>query len=140
MATKEYNSGYYKQNKDRLDADNAEYIRNRKVTDPEYKERKRQQARDAQRKRRQKHKAIWHAALDQPCVDCGVELPPQVMEFDHVRGEKLFNICRSYNGKDLYVSYEMLHAEIAKCDVRCPNCHRLRHYHERKATTDLRQD
>lgn len=56
-----------------------------------------------------------------------------------MRGEKLFDICKSSGG--IYVSYEALHAEIAKCDVRCPNCHRLRHHKERlngQADHDIR--
>jgi hypothetical protein len=44
------------------------------------------------------------------------------MDFDHVRGQKAFNIgnCR-YD-----VSVERLLQEIAKCDVVCAVCHRLR--------------
>lgn len=137
MPTTEYNQAYYEANKDRILKKNYKYEKKRLANDPEYRERKRQQTRDSQRKRRQKHREIWYAALDTPCVDCGIQLPSQVMEFDHVRGDKLFNICQSYNGKGGYVSYEALHAEIAKCDVRCPNCHRLRHHHERQATHNL---
>jgi hypothetical protein len=71
----------------------------------------------------------FRAARDNPCVDCGVALPPEVMELDHVRGEKLFSIggpklrCRPLPG---------VLSEIAKCDVRCPNCHKLRHHYERQ--------
>lgn len=105
------------------------YESQRKAHDPEYRERKRVQNRAAQARRRQRHRKIKHLALDRPCVDCGIELPPEIMEFDHVCGEKLFNICQSY-GTNLYVSDKMLYTEIAKCDVRCPNCHRFRHLKE----------
>lgn len=137
MSSTEYNKDYYQKNKERILKKNREYEKRRLERDPAFREKKRQQTRESQRRRRQKHKEIWYAALDTPCVDCGVKLPPEVMEFDHVRGQKLFNICQSYNGKGGYVSYEALHAEIAKCDVRCPNCHRLRHHYERQASNDL---
>lgn len=69
------------------------------------------------------------AARSVPCVDCGVELPPQVMELDHVRGEKSFGL----GGPRLRDRpADEVAAEIAKCDVRCPNCHRMRHYLERE--------
>lgn len=46
------------------------------------------------------------------------------MEFDHVpeRGPKLFNVGGSRSG----VSHIKMLAELAKCDVVCPNCHRRR--------------
>lgn len=123
-------SDYYEKNKERILAKNYAYEKRRLARDPAFREAKREQARRNQKKRRGKHRAIKHAALDRPCADCGVKYPPEVMDFDHVRGEKLFDICHS-TSKSLYVSYEMLHAEIAKCDVRCANCHRLRHLKER---------
>jgi ferredoxin len=54
-----------------------------------------------------------------PCVDCG-ESDPVVLEFDHVRGKKEYNI--SYMIKA--VSLDKIVAEIEKCEVRCANCHR----------------
>ncbi len=62
-----------------------------------------------------------------PCVDCG-EADPIVLEFDHVRGEKLFNIC---DGVRYRRSIENLQIEINKCEVRCANCHR-RVTHQRR--------
>lgn len=57
-----------------------------------------------------------------PCVDCG-EADPIVLEFDHVRGTKSFNIG---DASRLGVGWQRLRDEIAKCDVRCANCHRRR--------------
>jgi hypothetical protein len=54
-----------------------------------------------------------------PCVDCG-ESDPVVLEFDHVRGVKENNVttmCRSFGNAKIL-------KEIAKCEVRCANCHR----------------
>jgi hypothetical protein len=121
------NHEYYEKHKERILAKNYAYEKRRLEHDPAFREAKRESARRSQARRRRKHREIRHQVLERPCKDCGVRLPPEVMEFDHVRGEKLFNICQSY-GRNSYVSYQMLRDEIAKCDIRCPNCHRLRHF------------
>lgn len=58
---------------------------------------------------------------DVPCADCGVRYPPWVMDFDHVRDEKEFNIA-----KMTYQKPEVIEREAEKCDVVCSNCHRQR--------------
>ena len=56
-----------------------------------------------------------------PCVDCGNN-NIIVLEFDHVRGEKLGNISKIVStGRSL----RFLLREIEKCEVRCANCHRI---------------
>jgi hypothetical protein len=62
---------------------------------------------------------FWYKATH-PCVDCG-ETDPLVLDFDHVYGEKAFNLSAC---KTLAVGRVI--EEIAKCDVRCANCHRRR--------------
>jgi hypothetical protein len=57
---------------------------------------------------------------EHPCVDCG-ETDPLVLEFDHLR-DKSFNIGHEYPWRP----WELVLAEIAKCEVRCANCHRRR--------------
>lgn len=70
---------------------------------------------------------IENYKLQHPCVDCG-EADPIVLEFDHRdRATKSFAVCTyACNSK----SNETLLAEIAKCDVRCANCHRRKTYYE----------
>jgi hypothetical protein len=58
--------------------------------------------------------------IGHPCVDCG-ESDPVVLEFDHVRGVKSGHISTMARTP---VSLRKLQAEMAKCDVRCANCHR----------------
>ena len=58
------------------------------------------------------------------CVDCGlVNLEyPQIFEFDHVRPGKVLPVSGWLNRgteKDLL-------DEIARCEVVCANCHRIR--------------
>lgn len=57
-----------------------------------------------------------------PCVDCGRSLPTEQMDFDHVRGEKRSNIA----SMAWHVSTSVLIAEIAKCEIVCAVCHRVR--------------
>ena len=60
---------------------------------------------------------------EHPCVDCGIS-NPLVLDFDHRdQATKKYNIS---NMRGLYYSQEKILAEIAKCDVRCANCHRIR--------------
>jgi hypothetical protein len=56
-----------------------------------------------------------------PCVDCG-ESDPRCLDFDHVRGKKVRAISVMVGN----YSWEKIEKEIAKCDVRCANCHRKR--------------
>ena len=63
-----------------------------------------------------------------PCVDCGEE-DKDVLEFDHVRGEKMFTISTKLRSK----RWDQILAEISKCDVRCANCHKRRHARLRKS-------
>lgn len=61
--------------------------------------------------------------LERGCADCGYNAHPAALDFDHRKGEvKLFTIGAVGSSQ----SREALLAEIAKCDVVCANCHRIR--------------
>lgn len=57
-----------------------------------------------------------------PCTDCGVYYPAIVMEFDHTNSDKIDSVARLINSGNRTKIYE----EIAKCELVCANCHRLR--------------
>lgn len=57
-----------------------------------------------------------------PCVDCG-ETDIRVLEFDHIRGEKEYGIAGTLRQG---YSWDTILQEIAKCEVRCANCHARR--------------
>jgi hypothetical protein len=59
-----------------------------------------------------------------PCADCGQSFPYYVMDFDHRPDEKKEFLMVNYRG----VGQARLEQEMAKCDVVCSNCHRIRTY------------
>lgn len=66
------------------------------------------------------------------CVDCGSKYAPHVLDFDHVRGEKIENLSRLvYKTCDM----ALIKDEIRKCDIVCANCHRERTYRRQKCST-----
>jgi len=78
--------------------------------------------------RRAKFRPIIDEWFDKPCADCGVKYPRACMQADHVRGKKKYKISFFYYGNG---TMKGLLAELAKCEVRCANCHCLRHAVER---------
>lgn len=76
------------------------------------------------RKLRYKKADFIDSLKDVPCADCGVKYPPYVMDFDHLpEFNKVANIPRLVNKR---ANHDSLLAEIAKCEVVCSNCHRIR--------------
>jgi hypothetical protein len=78
--------------------------------------------------RRRKELIDFVISLKQkPCMDCGVQYPHYVMDFDHRdRKTKLTTINRMVNYHSF--SQEKILEEMAKCDLVCANCHRIRTY------------
>jgi len=58
-----------------------------------------------------------------PCIDCG-EKNPIVLEFDHRDGEKKEREVSTLVNSGCRLA--TIQQEVAKCDVRCSNCHKKR--------------
>lgn len=85
---------------------------------------KRVRMRKLQKRFRQRKRArLVEYLKTHPCVDCG-NTDARVLEFDH-RRDKKFGIGTSVSSG--HISWEKVLEEIIKCEVRCANCHRIRH-------------
>lgn len=82
----------------------------------------RERVRKGRQERLLRNARIADTAKAVPCADCGRRYGPEEMDFDHVRGDKRFNIS---DGRR-HVAEGVLRDEIAKCEVVCAVCHRLR--------------
>ena len=69
---------------------------------------------------KQARQYVWNYLLKHPCIDCG-ETDPIVLEFDHTRGKKVDAVSNIVKRGFALTKIDI---EIAKCDVRCANCHR----------------
>jgi hypothetical protein len=65
----------------------------------------------------------WNKGTGVPCADCGQRFPPVVMDFDHRDGETKSGTISTKIG---IWGWARILAEIAKCDIICANCHRIR--------------
>jgi hypothetical protein len=77
--------------------------------------------REYARARYELFQAFMETLKEVPCMDCGGSFPTACMEFDHVSGEKKFQIGNGYSHSALAVL-----REIEKCELVCANCHRIR--------------
>lgn len=95
----------------------------------------------SQRARRAKHKAELREWVDElrsgPCSDCGKVYPVVCMDFDHVdaRGKRFAVSAALMIGAPSDVVKE----EIARCELVCSNCHRVRTAVRYKMARDVRK-
>lgn len=105
-------SSWYVLNKERAAANGKRWAAANRL-------KKRAYQRAASKKRRL---AIQAIKLKAGCIDCGYCEHPAALDFDHRPLEiKLFSVGTTPNGR-----WEQVLREIAKCDVVCANCHRVR--------------
>lgn len=115
----------YKDKQKQKEAQHRSYLRHRekikrdKLT-PEAKEARREWAVQSYQRKAERCHEIKE---ENPCVDCGKEYPYYVMDFDHVRGEKVASVSALLSNG---FSWKVIEEEIAKCDIVCANCHRIR--------------
>lgn len=87
----------------------------------------------AQRRNQERQELINAYKIEHGCVDCGFNSHAIALQFDHRPGEiKLFSIATRLNTARM----EVIWAEVAKCDVRCANCHMII-THERRLESRL---
>jgi hypothetical protein len=72
-----------------------------------------------ERTTRENQARAWTYLGDHPCVDCG-ETDPVVLQFDHL-GNKAGSVSHMLRQG---FQWRVIELEIAKCEVRCGNCHR----------------
>lgn len=67
-----------------------------------------------------RNKSLVAARWVSGCIDCGVK-DFRVLEFDHTGTNKSFTI-----GHSMWKNETVMIEELAKCDVVCANCHKVR--------------
>ena len=75
----------------------------------------------AQKTKQQYKKRLREIKEASGCVDCGIK-NHIVLDFDHLKDKK-YNVSRMIHDK---FSWAAIKKEIAKCEVVCANCHRIR--------------
>lgn len=71
--------------------------------------------------RRENNRRLIDSLKNFPCPDCGKSFPASAMDFDHVRGVKIANVSEM-----LDATLSEIFAEVAKCELVCATCHRIR--------------
>jgi|APSaa5957512576_1039674.scaffolds.fasta_scaffold19861_2 hypothetical protein len=90
----------------------------------------------ADKRRRIERRAVVERMKAVPCAGCHGSYPFFVMDFDHRDPSgKLFEINRALARR----AWSLVLTEIAKCDVVCVNCHRLRSWSEPSKKLTSRQ-
>jgi hypothetical protein len=95
-------------------------VRKHYARNPQYRAATKERA--AKRKRENKI-LIYQYLLKHSCIDCG-EQDVIVLDFDH--RDESSKVAGVSELARKCVRWEVIKAEIDKCDVRCSNCHRKR--------------
>jgi len=89
----------------------------------DYNEKNRGRRQDRMAKRRAVARAYVDEYKSKPCADCGASWPPVAMDLDHVRDAKFKSVAMMVSQG---YKVELIAIEVAKCDVVCACCHRIR--------------
>lgn len=74
---------------------------------------------------RDKRQQWINSIKNSPCMDCGKQYPPYIMQFDH--RDRSQKVCTIYAAQ----SIKRIKEEIKKCDLVCANCHCERTHKQR---------
>ncbi|OJF14480.1 hypothetical protein [Couchioplanes caeruleus] len=90
------------------------------------------QSRELAKQRNREH--IQRIKLERGCTDCGYRKHPDALDFDHLpeHGKTIAVGMLAASG----ASIKRLDDEIARCEVVCANCHRIRTSGRAKARFD----
>jgi hypothetical protein len=77
----------------------------------------------AYKKRREIRQWVYELKETTPCTDCKIQYPYYVMDFDPLQDKKVL-VSKVINRG----SWKQAKDEIAKCEIVCSNCHRIRTY------------
>lgn len=119
-ALSEFNRKSKTRLQNRCRACNREYLKEHYQSNLEYYREK--AARNGLMRRQARFRLVHEYLSQHPCVDRD-ETDPIVLQFDHVRGNKVESISMLVRAS---APMDKIIDEIAKCDVRCANCHARR--------------
>ena len=71
---------------------------------------------------RRKREIVGRYKRMKGCIDCGYNKHAAALEFDHVDSSTKTRTVASL----MYHSWNKIKEEIAKCEVRCANCHAIK--------------
>jgi hypothetical protein len=81
---------------------------------------------------KERQEAIDQYKLQHGCADCGFRKDPVALDFDHTDpASKVADVSALLR----YAHWDVVLAELAKCLIRCANCHRIK-THRRPVTTE----
>lgn len=72
--------------------------------------------------RKRRNRDLINKLKSGPCMDCGNKFPAVCMDFDHRDPSQKTRGVTAMTGQ----TEEAILAEVAKCDLVCANCHRIR--------------
>lgn len=109
---------------DRYKKDNLDYYYRVIRPNPDAMEKRRKRILGYQKKRRirfQETRVKLQVLIGGKCVSCGIT-DPRLLDFDHIDPRtKTMMISQK-----LHLPFEVLVHEVMKCQLLCPNCHRLK--------------
>jgi hypothetical protein len=79
---------------------------------------------------------VYDFLREHSCTDCN-ESDMRVLELDHVRGNKVNNVSHMIGATTAF-NLDEVKAEVAKCEVVCVNCHRVRTRSKKKSLSSNR--
>lgn len=84
---------------------------------------------ESSRKARKNRLEKLNKLKESPCVDCGNTFHPCAMDFDHINEDKINDVSNMIR----LSSWAKILEEIAKCELVCANCHRVRTWNRSNA-------